>query len=150
MRNQLPRGEADALRELNRRRAACEITLYTSTVTKEEIAKVPAKHRQPHEELYEMYESIQTIDEEFLMPRMLSSLRSGMTSGPIVQDEALGRLLLLGLDKMDARHVFQAAKNELHYFITRDEGIRKRAAQIRSAVGITALLPSELLLKLSD
>jgi len=146
VRKQLPPNEAAALRELERRRGAGEIALYTSHVTKEEIAKTPVEHRQPLKDLYEMYENVPAMEEEFRMPRRLGSLRSGSTSGPIVQDEALGRLLSLLPDELDARHIFQAAKNGLDYFITRDEEtILKYAAEIRSAVGIPALLPTELL-----
>ncbi len=52
-------------------------------------------------------------------------------------------------DELDARHIFQAAKNGLDYFITRDEEtILKYAAEIESAVGILAFLPTELLSRL--
>ena len=144
-RKQLPPNEAAALRELERRRAAGEIALYTSHVTKEEIAKTPADHRRPLDDLYEMYENVPEMEEEFRMPRRLGSLRSGFTNGPIVQDEALGRLLSILPHELDARHIFQAAKKGLDYFITRDEKtILNYAAEIRSAVGISALLPTEL------
>lgn len=84
------------------------------------------------------------------MPNRLGSLRSGLTSGPIVQDEALGRLLAIVPDQLDARHIFQAARNELDYFITRDKGtILKYAGEIASAAGIQAVLPSELVARLS-
>jgi len=150
VRNQLPPQEAAALRELERRRAVGEIALYTSHVTKEEIAKTPAEHRQPLDDLYEMYENVPAMEEELRMPHRLGSLRSGFTSGPIVQDEALGRLLSILPDELDARHIFQAAKNGLDYFITRDEEtILKHAAEIRSAVGIQTLLPTELLQRLA-
>ncbi len=149
VRKQLPPDEAAALRELERRRAKGEIALYTSHVTKEEIAKTPAEHRQPLDDLYEMYENVPPIEEEFRMPPRLGSLRSGLTSGPIVQGEALGRLLSILPNELDARHIFQAAKNGLDYFITRDEEtILKYAAEITSAVGIAALLPTELLRRL--
>jgi hypothetical protein len=151
VRKQLPPQEAAALRELERRRTAGEIALYTSHVTKEEITKTPAEHRQPLDDLYDMYENVPAMEEGFRMPRGLGSLRSGFTSGPIVQDEALGRLLSLLPDEMDARHIFQAAKNGLDYFITRDEEtILKYEAEIRSAVGIQALLPTELLRRLAS
>lgn len=149
VRKQLPPDEAAALRELERRRTADEIALYTSHVTKEEIAKTPAEHRQPLDDLYEMYENVPAMEEELRMPRRLGSLRSGFTSGPIVRDEALGRLLSILPDELDARHIYQAAQNGLDYFITRDEEtILKYAAEIRSAVGIQALLPTELLQRL--
>jgi hypothetical protein len=149
VRKQLPPQEAAALRELETRRTAGEIALYTSHVTKEEIAKTPAEHRQPLIDLYDMYENVPAMEEEFRMPRRLGSLRSGLTDGPIVQDEALGLLLSVLPDELDARHIFQAAKNGLDYFITRDEEtILKYAAEIRSAVGVQPLLPTELLQRL--
>ncbi len=46
----------------------------------------PAEHRQPLEDLYEMYENVPAMEEEFRMPPRLGSLNSGFTSGPIVQD----------------------------------------------------------------
>ena len=149
VRKQLPPNEAAALRELERRHATGEIALYTSHVIKEEIAKTPAEHRQPLEDLYEMYENVPAMDEEFRMPRRLGSVPSGFTSGPIVQDEALGRLMSILPNELDARHIFQAAKNGLDYFITRDkETILNYEAEIRSAVAIPALLPTELLERL--
>ena len=58
-----------------------KVELYTSHVVKEEIDNVPAPHRQEFETAYELYANVPEIEEQFRMPKMLTSLRSGPTSG---------------------------------------------------------------------
>ncbi len=99
--------------------------------------------------MYELYANVPEIEEQFRMPKMISSQRSGPTSGPIVHDELLGRLLAI-LDETDARHVYQAAKNGLDYFVTRDyETILKHAEKVQATAGIMALLPSNLIAEIA-
>jgi hypothetical protein len=150
VRAQLSSSEAAALGELDRLRADGKVELYTSHVVKEEIDKAPEYHRQALGDVYRLYANVPEIDEQFRMPKMLTSQRSGPTSGPIVHDELLGKLLVI-LDETDARHMFQAAKYGLDYFVTRDcETILKHAEKVRAAAGIKALLPSQLLAELSN
>ncbi len=149
VRGQLPPSEAAAFSELQRLGDDGKVELYTSHVVKEEIDNVPAPHRQEFETAYELYANVPEIEEQFRMPKMLTSLRSGPTSGPVVHDELLGKLWPILRGEMDRRHVFQAAKNGLDYFVTRDcKTILRYASEVHAVAGIVALLPSQLVAKL--
>jgi hypothetical protein len=149
VRGQLPSVEAAAFGDLERLWADGKVELYTSHVVKEEIDKAPAYQRQELENVYELYANVPEIEEQFRMPKLLSSQRSGLTNGPIVRDELLGRLLAI-LDETDARHVYQAARNGLDYFVTRDhETILRHAEKVHAAAGIKAVLPSQLTAELA-
>jgi hypothetical protein len=144
VRQQLPDLELAALEELNRREASGQVELYTSDVIKQEISKTSdANTLERLESLYDLYARLPLIDEQFQMPRRLQSSRSGLQAGPIVKDELLGRLSFLP-HEMDRRHIYQAAKNDVGYFVTRDcDSVLKYARQIRAEANVIACLPSQ-------
>ena len=143
--NQIEQAELDALIELFRREEAGTVSLCTSEVTKEEIARIPASARVPFEDVYAGFERVPMVAEEFRLPKLLTSMRSGVTSGPIVEDAKLGSLRDILPDLDDARHVYQAVCNGDEYFVTRDQkSILAHAEAVKAAVGITLCWPSDL------
>jgi hypothetical protein len=142
------------LGELLRRRKAGEIMLCTSPVASEELARGPAQARARNEDIYLLLDDVPVADEQFHIPVLLGSFTFGGGGfgggGPIVQDAALAQLLEILPGEDDARHVFQAAKNGIDYFVTCDaRTILKHAAAVQSAVGIAARLPSQVVAELT-
>ena len=144
VRQQLPERERAALEELDRREASGQVELCTSDVVRQEVSLTAnAETRERLENLYALYERVPLIDEEFRMPDRIQSSRSGLRGGSIVKDELLGRLSFLP-DEPDRRHIYQAAKNDVGYFVTRDrDSVLKYATQIEAEAGVIACLPSQ-------
>jgi hypothetical protein len=116
--------ELAALRDLLRRRKAGQLILCTSAVASEELGGIPATARAPHEDIYPLLDDVPTVDEQFPMPKAYGAGAYGADAygmGPIVEDSDLGVLRSILPDENDARHVFQAAKNGIDYFVTCDE-----------------------------
>ena len=65
-------------------------------------------------------------------------------STPIIQnDPAYEALLALGLEVVDAQHVFVAVKQNCNVVLTCDRGIRDRAAAIKDRFELIVQKPSE-------
>jgi len=63
---------------------------------------------------------------------------------PIFQDDPLYKALQeLGLEVMDARHIFVAAKQGCDAFITCDGGVLSRANKIRALCNLFVQRPTE-------
>ena len=144
VRQQLPEAERAALEELNRREASGQVELCTSDAVRQEISQTAnAETQERLENLLALYERVPLIDEEFRMPDVIQSSRSGLRRGPIVKDEMLGRLSFLPHEP-DRGHIYQAAKNGVGYFVTRDhDTVLKYATRIKDEAGVIACLPSQ-------
>jgi hypothetical protein len=100
--------------------------------------------------IYMLLEDVPAIQEEFLGPRAIGTFAIG-SAGPIIRDELLGKLTDLLPHEEDARHVFQAARNSIDYFITCDQkSILKYAATVEPIAGILLRSPSQLVADLSS
>ena len=145
IRQQLPEAERAALEILDRLEAQGKVKLYTSQTVKPEIDRTPRHDtRERLETLYELYTRLPLVEEEFRMPPMIRSNRAGLTGGPIVKDELLGRLSFLPHEP-DRQHVYQASKSGLQYFVTRDRSsVLDFAIRIRDEADVIACLPSQL------
>ncbi len=145
--------EQAALTELLRLRKAGTVALCTSEVAAEEIGRNQSAASRRHEDIYLLLDEVPKVDEQFQMSKvygagLYGADRYGM--GPIVEDATLGVLRSIVPDADDARHLFQAAKNGIDYFVTRDERtIVKHAAAIQAAAGIRVRLPSQLVAELA-
>jgi predicted nucleic acid-binding protein len=132
---------------------AGRVALVTSTVAKEEIERVPAEHRAPHQGTYALLKKIPVVDEQRLFPRRVQAFRPGRSQiiGPsVIEDEDLGRLRAILPDENDARHLFQASKNGASYFVTADRRtILSRAREIESAFPIRVMTPTQLVAELA-
>jgi hypothetical protein len=143
--------ELVALSELLRLREQGAIGLVTSHITAEELSKIPPEGRGRHDDIYMRFDDVPAIDEQFRMPMVIrGGPGSRIVRPPIVEDAALHQLRSILPDVTDARHVFQAARNGVDYFVTCDyRTIVKHAAAVQAAVGIVVCLPSQLVAELT-
>jgi predicted nucleic acid-binding protein len=142
--------ELAAIHELINLWHAGRIRLVTSPVTMEEIARVPEEHRAPHEAIYAFLEKVPTIDEDVLFPSIISAA-PGPKGPVVVQDADLGWLDSILRDRDDARHLFQAFKNECSYFVTTDvRTILSRTPEIEGKFPIKLRRPSQLVAELAQ
>jgi hypothetical protein len=120
---------------------ARHVHLLTSSVMKDEIAKIPEQYRTPHRALYT------------LLAKIPIAATHRTDSGMMLLEVGRGRpadRLFKGLrsilpDEADARHVFQAVKNGVNYFLTVDKKtiLRHRAA-VENYCGIKVFSPKEM------
>ena len=131
----------DALLHLLRCRRSGQVDLLTSAVTKEEIDRIPRQHRTPHEAIYTLLEEI-PIAQTHRVDSGLSLLGVG---GGTREDPLFTELKSILPDEDDARHVFQAVKNGVSYFVTTDNrSILKFREAIKRCCSIEAVSPEEL------
>lgn len=138
----LAEAEAHALLRLLQYHKQGKLRLLTSEVTYEEIAKVPAQFRAKHEVIYLLLTDVPTVETY----RTNYGLPLRGVGGGRREDPLFTSLKDILPDEEDARHLFQAAKNGVGYFLTADRRtILSRRNQIRSACNMIAALPTEML-----
>jgi len=126
------------------------VQLVTSEITLQEIKRIPAKHRAPHERTFHLLEKIPMVRyDELLFITQYCSGNISMNS-PVIQNEPLyDRLLALGLDTVDARHLFVAGKQGCRAFITCDNtrgtSILRRWKELDAMLNVSVQLPSTFL-----
>jgi hypothetical protein len=145
--------ELEAFRDVLRLRKRGHIDFRTSSVTAEELNRIPPEVRNRHEDIYMLLDDIPLVAEQIPVPRIVQPVRAGrpMTITPAVLEEGmLTRLKAILPDENDARHIYQAVRNGIDYFVTRDERtIIRHAADIETVAGIKVRLPSQLLAELT-
>lgn len=103
------------------------VKLITSSLTRDEISKIPAEYRTGHEAIYQLLEDIPVT----------SKINSA-------KDPLLTSLSLM-LEAQDAMHVFEAAKNNVDYFVTLDQRtILKKQKEIFWETKVRAVSPVDL------
>jgi hypothetical protein len=142
--------EQAALLQILKAHKQGSVRLLTSHVTDEEIQK--GTNPGLDEAIYALLADVPAADETWLFPQPLivSATTSSGPRGPVlVKEEDLGKLEAILPDLDDARHVFQAIKSNVTYFVTVDRrSILRYAPELQSSVGIRAVLPSELVAEL--
>jgi hypothetical protein len=119
--NDLPANEQDALTDLLARRKRGEIALFTSVVAREELDRHRSLEHRIHDVIYDLIDDVPTVTEQ--LPRAVTAtapVGSRAISPPVDDDRMLVELRQILPGDDDARHVFQAARNALDYFITCD------------------------------
>jgi len=141
-------GEQEALLRLLRASKQGTIKLFTSHVTGEEIKK--GMETGLDEAIYALLQDVPAVEEQSLFPRLVTNRGGSRLVGPTVVKEAdLAALENILPDKDDARHVFQAVKNHVDYFVTVDRRtILRYSGELSAEFGIHAVLPSELVAEL--
>jgi predicted nucleic acid-binding protein len=124
------------------------IELVTSEVTLEEIRRTPKQYRAPLERTFRLLEKIPVVRWDSLLYINSYGTASTWVNCPVIQNEPLyDALLSLGLEVVDARHVFVAAKQSCDAFLTCDNtprtGILRRAAKISALCELLVQRPSE-------
>jgi predicted nucleic acid-binding protein len=144
----LPPVELKALQEVLQARKAGRIALVTSHVTRQELERMSDDKRQRHAVIYMLLADVPTASEGY-SSAPLGAAPLGATvlgGGPGYEDPVLAELKRILPDVDDARHLLQAIKNEVDYFITADQRtIVSRASVIESHYAIKVRLPSQVL-----
>lgn len=138
----LAQADIEALLKVLQRYKNGAVSLVTSRVTKEEIDCIPKEYRLPHEVIYNLLADLPVV-KAF---RTDSGLMLMGVGGGIRLHPMLAKLTTLLTDEADARHLYQAARNGVRYFITTDaRTIISRKAKIEEISHVLALRPTEFL-----
>ncbi len=137
--------EAEALAQLVGAFERGELELVTSEVTASEISRCRHKAREDIQRTYERLGKVPLASRDQLVGMRTEYGPYGTTSNtPIIQKDALfGDIRALGIDTVDAQHIFVAAKRGCTHFLTCDRRILVRAHAIRALCGVVVQKPSE-------
>lgn len=118
-----------------------QLALYASTVTREEIDRIPLEFRSSHAEEYEALSKVKASQTAWVEGNVDSPSFGNMAEHPDFQ--ALRRILK---DKDDARLLFQTKMASIPSFVTLDlKTIRNKSAAIANLIGVEVFTPSEYL-----
>ena len=125
------------------------VSLVTSELTLDEIKKCPPEHRTPLERTFRLLEKVPVAQSHALLYINSHGTARTWINSPVFQnDPLLDALLALGIERVDAEHIYAAAKQGCNAFLTCDNsprtGILRRAAKIAELCGLAVLRPSEL------
>lgn len=139
-REDLPPSETAALLRILRSRKRGELAVVTSAVARNEIERVPDHHRTRHEVIYTLLADVPAAATH----RTDSGLALLGVGGGRREDPLFSALKGILPDAADAEHVFQAAKNNVPFFITADvRTILRHAIAVEQSCGVKVLLPTQ-------
>jgi hypothetical protein len=114
----LKEDELEALSRILEQHKQGNVSLVTSTITQEEIKRIPEDYRRKHDTIYNLLVDLPVMREVFSGGGL--SLGLGLSLGSGGFHPMYSKLCALLPDKTDARHIFQAARNDVQYFLTTD------------------------------
>ncbi len=115
------------------------IETITSPVAKEEIDRIPEIYRSRHLEVYDLLKGIPAVGYLRLDFFSVSGLR-------VKQTKEFGALFSLLHDRDDAKHIYQAYRSGVNYFITVDRrSILNKYVEIYSICKVKEYAPSEFI-----
>jgi hypothetical protein len=136
--------ESDALDRLLEAKDQGKVQLVTSELTLREIKAYQGASRPVVERTFRLLEKVPTIRwDELVGMHSYGDQRTWITSPMIQNDPDYSALLALGLETVDAQHIFVAAKHACHAFLTCDGGILHRAPDVKKRFGIIVQTPSD-------
>jgi hypothetical protein len=142
--------EQSALLQILKAYKRGSLNLFTSHVTNEEIQQ--GNDTGLDEAIYALLRDVPAVEEEWLFPQPLVTTPTGGSrlAGPVVVRESeLGELEAILPHRDDARHVFQAMRNQLDYFVTADKrSIIRHAPTLEARFPIRVVTPSQLVAEL--
>jgi hypothetical protein len=138
----LSQADINALMEVLPKHKNNIISFVTSQVTKEEIDRIPKKYRLEHEVIYNLLSDLPVVRAFRTDPGlMLMGVGTGRRLHPM-----LVKLNTLLADEADARHLYQAARNGVRYFITTDaHTILCRRTEIEEISQVIVVSPTDFL-----
>ncbi len=117
-----------------------KIKLFTSTVTKKEIEKIPKKYRIHHSIIYFLLLQVPIAQSE-----TTTSLSVTALPGTGEEDPFYTFLKNVLTDPLDIEHVFQVYKNRMHYYVTVDcDTILKHRSEIENKCSLKLVDLAEL------
>ena len=137
--------ELEALLVILKQHKNGNVVLVTSPIAKEEIERIPESYRRKHEIIYNLLSDLSVAKEVQIYSGGMMGLGLGLGLGGggrriHLMYEELSALLP---DKSDARHIFQAAMNNIQYFLTTDArtilSYREKISQIAKVEAVNPL-----------
>ena len=126
-----------------------KVELVTSEVTFGEIKRYVGKERILVERTFRLLEKVAVVRwDELLFINIYDDGRTFINSPVIDNDPLYESLLKLGLEQVDAQHVFVASKQGCAVFLTCDGGVLSRVKNIRHLCGLEVEKPSELVARM--
>jgi hypothetical protein len=121
-----------------------KVELVTSELTLDEIKAYGGPRRSPVERTFRLLEKVPIARWDELMGMNNYGDKFTWISAPIIQnDPEYDSLLALGLETVDAKHVFVAAKQSCDAFLTCDKIILRRARDITKLCSVVVQRPSD-------
>jgi predicted nucleic acid-binding protein len=135
--------ESDALDRLLKAKDEGKVAVVTSEVTFQEIKRYGGPYRPPVERIFRLLEKIPiTRWDELVGMHSYGDERTWITTPLIENNPDYSALLALGLETVDAQHIFVAAKRTCDAFLTCDKGILQRAPDVQKRFGLIVQRPS--------
>ena len=137
--------ESAALDRLLEAREAGKVELVTSELTLDEIKRYSGPARRPVERIFRLLEKVPVVRWDELVG--IHSYGDSWTwiNSPVIQNNPLyDSLLQIGVESIDAQHVFVSAKQACAVFLTCDGGMLARADGIQELCGVAVQRPSVL------
>ena len=129
-----------AVFELAEMAARSELTIWVSTVAREEIDKIPEEHRQIHLDQYDALQKIRASNATWIDTDPVST-----GFGTVQEDPDYTKLRGILKDENDARLVFQAKAGGVRDFVTVDyKSVLNKSDQL-TPMGVRALSPAQYL-----
>lgn len=136
-------GESDALDRLLGAYNEGKVDLVTSEVTLEEIKRYVGPGRKLVERTFLLLKKVPVVRwDKLLGMHSYGDSRTWITSPLIQNDPLYDALLKLGLEAVDAQHLFVSAKHGCAIFLTCDGRVLARASGIRQLCGAVVQRPS--------
>jgi len=120
------------------------IELVTSELALDEINEYQGIQRPPVQWVFRLLRKVPIVRWEDLVAMTPPSSRRPLIISSIFRNDPMyDSLLTLGLQPVDARHLFVAARQSCSAFLTCDGGILDRGGKIHVLAGIRCQRPSE-------
>ena len=141
--------QSDALTRLLEAHEQHRVQLVTSEITLEEIRRCPEAYRPPLERTFRLLEKVPVVRWAELVGINTYGDKYTWINTPMIRNDALfDALLSLGLEAVDAQHIYVATKQTCAIFLTCDNSRRtsiiRRAAGIEQLCGMVVQMPSQL------
>jgi hypothetical protein len=142
--------EIDALLNILEESKKGNLNIITSKISKSELDVIPIAYRKQHELIYYLLGDLPYINNFKIVKQ--GGMAIGIGMGPAFghhvakTDPIFSKLNALLPDRNDAMHIFQAAKNQIQYFLTADyKTILKFKTEIQNICNLKARSPTELI-----
>lgn len=134
--------ELDALLRILEEYKGKKVHLVTSNLTKRELGKISTGYRRKHSFIYSLLFDVPIVP----LFRRGRGLSFGGIGGGVRVHPIFARLNTELKDEGDALHIYQAARNEVSYFLTTDhKTVLSRKVKIEDICGVKAVSPTEFL-----
>lgn len=121
------------------------IEIRTSKITEDELKNIPVESKSNHLALYKLIRKVPLIPEATTNSGLLL-----MGVGGGTREDPLYTQIKTILELNDAKHMFQAIKNNMDIFLTADKKIINKNNMIKPLSMIEIVKPTQLFQRLSD